>query len=691
MTKFLVHGNSPTAKTGYGVQIRQLVRQLALDGHEPACSSTYGIDGGVENVTIEDVGQIRVYGRGYDTNSNDRLHMHAAHWFAGDPKSWLITCLDVWAVTNPLLKDMNVVAWTPVDHLPLQDGVREFFHRTGAVPVAMSRFGERMMIHAGLDARYVPLSVDTEQYKPTPVMSNGKTFREVHELPDNAFVVGMVAMNKGWNKDRKGFNEAFWAFAMFEKDHPDAYLYVHADKPGGAEGMDLHQLAILSGIPPHKIVWAGGPNQYGYYLTYTDEMMAAMYTSIDVLLAPSHGEGFCVPLIEAQACGTPVIATDFSAQSELVPAGVGWLIGGQPEYDPAHRALYKQPTIHTPMNRMILDWCLETLQPVENEQVQEVVELLDEISSATPLTVRDGLELAWRADRDQMAAACIEHAAEYNVDTVYQTYWRPLIAELTAEPEILELDREPMPEQDAVAVLVPIYKRTENMWALAASFAETTKRGEATLYFVLDEGDKEARDEYFKIGPPAGIDDRDPEVSFLPATGESCAAKWNAGFKKTTEPWVLCVGDDVRFHEGWLDAARKLSDRFDVIGTNDTADQIKNPKVANGSHADHFFVRRAYVDEYGASLDGPGVLACEDYRHWYVDLEIIKLARARGVFTPCLDSIVEHLHPGYDGDEDARAADPTYMVAVENKEADEKTYESRLPLIEMQRAGLAKV
>jgi hypothetical protein len=72
-------------------------------------------------------------------------------------------------------------------------------------------------------------------------------------------------------------------------------------------------------------------------------------------------------------------------------------------------------------------------------------------------------------------------------------------------------------------------------------------------------------------------------------------------------------------------------------------------------------------------------------------MEIIKLAKARGVFTPCLDSVIEHLHPGYRGDEDARRADPTYMEAVDHAAADLVTWKKRLPLIEMQRAGRAKV
>jgi glycosyltransferase involved in cell wall biosynthesis len=646
--KFLLHGNAPTAKTGYGIQLAHLGRMLRDDGHEVAYSSTFGVQSSVTNWN-----GFRVYGCGFDYQSNDLIHQHAAHWFRNEP-GWIIIHTDVWAMENPL-HGFNTAAWVPIDHYlstGCQLNVHQFFERTGAVPIAMSRFGEDMLRRRGHDPLFVPLSVDTTAFHPIDVLDT-----EVGEIParlildsenpipDDAFVVGMVAMNKGWSKDRKGFNEAFHAFGLFNQEHPDAnaHFYVHSENLGGMEGINLIELATVAGIPEHKIHWAGGKSQYPYRLGYSDEMMVAMYSAIDVLLAPSHGEGFCVPIIEANACGTPVIVSDFSAQRELVPDGVGWKVVGQPEWDPAQHAGFMQPYIADVLNK---------------------------------------LEEAYEADRAAMRPACIGHAKQYDTQYVYETYWRPVIAELIAEPDKLELDRQPMPEQDAVAVLCPIYKRTENIPALIESFQKTTTPGyNATLYLV---GDDTVVDKYGGNG-----------IKTLPRTrGESCAQGWNAGFAQTTEPWVLCIGDDVRFHEGWLDEARKLSTDFDVIGTNDTAGEVKHHDVAKGTHADHFFVRRTYVDEYGASLDGPGILAPECYRHWWVDKEIVELAKARGVWSPCLDSVVEHLHEGFNGGLtlEQRLADPVLRVPVESAETDERTYlDERLPLIQQQRTTRAHV
>jgi glycosyltransferase involved in cell wall biosynthesis len=647
--KVLVHSNAPFVSTGYGVQCRYLVERLHEAGHDVAVSSTYGLQGAVMPWSRRN---IRVYPCGYEVNGNDIVHNHAMHHFEGDETGgWIIPLLDIWCLNpNPRLKDFNVAPWTPVDHFPVPRDVLGFFHKNpDAVPIAMSRYGERQLAEAGLDPVYIPLAVDTSVYKPTPsVTINGQTVtgRELlgmtdgGPIPDDAFLVGMVAMNKGWARDRKGFNEALRAFGQFWIKHQNAILYMHCDWPGGAEGVELKELAVHASVPEHAIRWV---DQYAYRTGFTPEMMAAAYTAFDVLLAPSHGEGFCVPLIEAQACGTPVIASDFSAQPELV--GAGWLCGGQLEWDPPQHASYL---------------CPYTL---------EVIRCLEE---------------AFQADRAGMVEKAVAKAQEYDADRVFAEHWVPFLATLDAVgPARPTVD--PIPSgPGAVAVVVPVMKRPQNVRPLVESLVETTK--DANIYFVCDPDDEA------EIAAVAEMQDVSSAVHLVVSQrGHTYAVKSNVGYEQTDEPWVLICGDDVEFHPDWLDAAREVSARFDVVGTNDSLPgRVRNPKVASGSHADHFFVRRSYIDDVGACLDGPGVLAPEAYAHWFTDKEIIELAKARGVFAPCLDSIVEHHHPAYDGREDLREADPVYVQGQASALDDQKVFLSRVPLIQMQRASRGK-
>jgi glycosyltransferase involved in cell wall biosynthesis len=627
--KILLHSNGPTALTGYGIQVAQLAPRLRDAGHDVAISAYYGQQNG-----FGDFDGIRVYPGGHDAYSNDVLHQHALHHFDGDPLGgWILPIMDVFGMTSPLLRDFNIAAWTPVDHHPVPDAVVEFFRRTNAVPIAMSQWGQKMLQGVGLDAMYAPLTLEPV-FAPTPTITHAGqavSGRQVMGVPDEAFVVMMNGMNKGWAIPRKSYPRAFLAFGDFAKRHPEAVLYVHAHNLRGMDGDDLIALAHKSGIPEHQIRFV---DQYAHQLGIPAEMLAALYTAADVLLAPSMGEGFCVPLVEAQACGTPVIVTDFSAQPELL--GAGWKVGGEPWWDTSQLAWMVAP------------------------HVAGIVDALDKAHEA-----KASGEIA------EMAEAAQEKAAQYNADRVFETCWLPILAELEGSP--IELDRTPIPAVDGVAVLVPVLTRPENVAPLVDSFNETNDG--ANLYFVVDPDDDVEQKAIKDAGGSYLISDR----------GKSFAQKINSGAEQTTEPWLFVCGDDVRFRPGWLAAARKLSTRFDVIGTNDSKpDEQGNPRVAAGAHSDHFFIRRSYVDTYGGNL-GPDVL-CEKYRHFFTDVETIELAKARRVFTPCLESLVEHMHP----DLGRAEVDDVYRAGWSEKEHDTKVWEKRAPLVVMQRRGRGK-
>jgi hypothetical protein len=157
-------------------------------------------------------------------------------------------------------------------------------------------------------------------------------------------------------------------------------------------------------------------------------------------------------------------------------------------------------------------------------------------------------------------------------------------------------------------------------------------------------------------------------ILFAPA--HTFAERMNDGYRRTDEPFVFVVGDDVRFRKGWLDQAQAVAARgFDVIGTND----LGNPRVIAGEHATHLLIRRSYIDETGASWDGPKVLAHEGYGHWYVDDEIVTAAKQRGVWAMAIDSHVEHLHPMWGKGAD----DPLYQLGLSLADGDRAQFEAR--------------
>jgi hypothetical protein len=208
-------------------------------------------------------------------------------------------------------------------------------------------------------------------------------------------------------------------------------------------------------------------------------------------------------------------------------------------------------------------------------------------------------------------------------------------------------------------VIVPVLHRPQNVKSFMESLRAST--GLAKAWFICEEDDQEEIDEVLRYGG---------EVITSPEC-HTFAEKVNLAYAMTNAPWLLLVGDDVRFRPGWLDHALDVHRRYGghVIGTNDLA----NPRVMRGEHATHPLIKRSYIDELGASWDGPGVVCHEGYRHNFVDDEIVAVAQQRHTFQAALASQVEHMHPIFGKGAD----DAVYRRGQKSFEVDGKLFAHR--------------
>jgi glycosyltransferase involved in cell wall biosynthesis len=307
--------NAPWCRTGYGVQTALFARRLnecgkreAGDLHQVAIQAFWGLAGGQM-----DWNGIRVYPLAYHPYGMDALEANADDWEA----DVVVTLLDAWVLEPPMMREIKWCPWFPIDHEPLPERVRRVVNESWQ-PLVFSRFGERMAIEAGLDPLYVPHGVETDTYFP---IEGGKAEARKAlgwDWAEEAFVIGMVAANKGL-PSRKAFPQHLAAFARFHRRHPKSVLYVHsaAGAYGEEKGVNLPELAEKLGIK-EAVVFC---NQYRNMLGFSEEHMRRVYNALDVLVNVSTGEGFGVPIVEAQACGCPVIVGDWTAMGELCFGG----------------------------------------------------------------------------------------------------------------------------------------------------------------------------------------------------------------------------------------------------------------------------------------------------------------------------------------------------------------------------------
>jgi glycosyltransferase involved in cell wall biosynthesis len=335
-----IFSNSPSQPTGYGQATDALAKLLKRQGANVACLSNYGHEG-INTIYNTEYGEIPIYARGSEAYSNDVAPAHHKHWKALNDKQpdLMITLYDVWVLNGKGYDNIPIASWTPIDHNPVPPGVLLWLKKENVTPLAMSKFGLDQLNRAGVDGHYVPHSIDTKVFKPSTHIAD-QPIQEFMGFEDDRFIVGMNAANKASGiLHRKAFGENMMAFAMLCRKYPDAILYIHTDA-ASQHGWNLMALGQMLGIPVDNMAF---PDPLSYRYGMTQEMLAGIYSSFDVLLATSYGEGFGVPTVEAQACGVPVIVSNFAASPELV--GDGWVVSGQPLYDPAQHSFWTIPSV----------------------------------------------------------------------------------------------------------------------------------------------------------------------------------------------------------------------------------------------------------------------------------------------------------------------------------------------------------
>ena len=364
------------ANSGYAVQSALYARGLKEHCHL-ALLCTFGLHGGMQEWE-----GIPVFPGGADAFANDVIPKAAKAWQA----DVIITLKDALVFNPATFNGFRWLPLTPIDHDPSTPQVIERV-RQSYRPIAYAPHGFRALRRAGLDPAYVPHAYDPKVYFP---MEKAEA-RKIFNIPDDMFVIGTVAVNRGGLPSRKSWVENLEAFAIFAHDKPNVRYFIHTDlaDEGYEGGIPLRPVMANLGIQDKVLYCDQERYRYG---GFAPEYMRHYYNAIDVLNAVSMGEGFGIPVLEAQSVGTPVIVGDWCAHEDLCFAG--WKVDKSESH---HHYDQQQGYVFIPKPHAIAD----------------------RMQNAYGLHVPG-----------QRYVSAIDGATPYQIDTVIRDHWLPLLAEL---------------------------------------------------------------------------------------------------------------------------------------------------------------------------------------------------------------------------------------------------------------------
>jgi hypothetical protein len=261
----------------------------------------------------------------------------------------------------------------------------------------------------------------------------------------------------GGTINRKGVDVLMQAYATAFSGRDDVTLVIKDVAPTGAyKGRN---------VGTHLRDFADDPEMPR--LVYLDvdletAELAALYRSCDVLVHPYRGEGFAMPVLEAMACGLPVVVTAGGPTDEFVPDDAGWRIASTRSYPPA---------------RLVADW--PTLEPIWmlEPDVDHLARILREVD-ADP------------GERTHRAAAAQRAAQAYGWDAIADAYADRVTAVCARPPRSASEPVAPLELPDARGLnllATPAWGGEDRLAELLASYAAAYgPDDDVALYLLAD-------------------------------------------------------------------------------------------------------------------------------------------------------------------------------------------------------------
>lgn len=207
-------------------------------------------------------------------------------------QTWVFAATEWGVITNLLLEAIGV---NSITETPVNSQVKII------TPSAWSKAG---LIRSGVQGdriSIVPHGADTDIYYP-PSDQQRQTLRKTFGWEDY-----FIFLNIGGQTDRKGIRPLLKAFAAVVDKYPHARLVLKGSELFYSSRDEIAEASqiVLSDAEKAKVsprlIYSG--NQLSF------AQIAQLYQAADAYVSPYLAEGFNLPVLEATACGLPVICT----------------------------------------------------------------------------------------------------------------------------------------------------------------------------------------------------------------------------------------------------------------------------------------------------------------------------------------------------------------------------------------------
>jgi len=319
MKKVLLVGEHPLGHAGNSHMMRAIISQIDTEQYEFACFASIELSPQDYDIFKATPFPIIPAAHKEDAWGGEKLLSTIE---SSDFDILLFVGIDIWryAFYFPKIKELKErkgFKWAALFPYDLQTVREDWVNWINHLdyPYVYSEHGEALLKNAVPNIKYFRPALDRsnilEQYpKKKRAELRAKYFPS---LDENQFVYGFI----GNNQFRKDPQKVIAAFEIVKKELPDTVLYFHTELDGGVYNLKqtLKDKHLSTGDALAK-----RPGR-----SFSPLKMVELMNSLDALVNCSLQEGLSWTLVEAMLCGVPVIATDTTAQTELVE-GIGLLV-----------------------------------------------------------------------------------------------------------------------------------------------------------------------------------------------------------------------------------------------------------------------------------------------------------------------------------------------------------------------------